>query len=96
MHSFPNWSNIHHEIVHKKADAVHYDHEAKKDKMAHLQADIVIGVPDSSTSAAIGYAKESGLPFNQLLNTHKVLVRSFSLKSILQNWRYLRHKNKDM
>ena len=30
-----------------------------------VEADIVIPVPDSGTAAAIGYARESGIPFDQ-------------------------------
>jgi amidophosphoribosyltransferase len=38
-----------------------------------VQADVVIPVPDSGTAAAIGYARESGLPFGQgLMRSHYV------------------------
>jgi len=38
-----------------------------------VQADIVIAVPDSGTAAAIGYARESGIPFDQgLIRSHYV------------------------
>jgi amidophosphoribosyltransferase len=38
-----------------------------------VQADIVIPVPDSGTAAAIGYARESGIPFDQgLIRSHYV------------------------
>lgn len=36
-----------------------------------VQADVVIPVPDSGTAAAIGYARESGIPFGQgLMRAH--------------------------
>lgn len=35
---------------------------ARRDR-GQLSADIVVGVPDSSLSAAMGYSEESGLPF---------------------------------
>ena len=38
-----------------------------------VEADIVIPVPDSGTAAAIGYARESGIPFDQgLIRSHYV------------------------
>jgi amidophosphoribosyltransferase len=38
-----------------------------------IPADIVIPVPDSGTAAAIGYARESGIPFDQgLIRSHYV------------------------
>ncbi len=65
---------------------------AKKDKMAHLQADIVIGVPDSSTSAAIGYAKESGLPFEMGLIKNRYVGRTFIQPTQKQRERGVRMK----
>lgn len=41
------------------------------------EADIVIGVPDSSTSAAIGYAQTSGLPFEIGLVKNRYIGRTF-------------------
>jgi len=38
-----------------------------------VEADVVVPVPDSGTAAAIGYARESGIPFGQgLLRSHYV------------------------
>jgi amidophosphoribosyltransferase len=38
-----------------------------------VEADLVIPVPDSGTAAAIGYARESGIPFGQgLVRSHYV------------------------
>ena len=46
-------------------------HEAPAD------ADIVVGVPDSSLSAAMGYAEESGLPYEMGLVKNKYIGRTF-------------------
>lgn len=40
-------------------------------------ADIVVGVPDSSLSAAMGYAEESGLPYEMGLIKSKYVGRTF-------------------
>lgn len=48
---------------------------ARKDK--GLDADIVIGVPDSSLSAAIGYAEESGIPLETGLYKNRYVGRTF-------------------
>ncbi|MBE6253162.1 MAG: amidophosphoribosyltransferase [Bacteroidales bacterium] len=41
------------------------------------QADIVVGVPESSLSAAMGYAEESGIPYEMGLVKHKYVGRTF-------------------
>ena len=46
---------------------------------APADADIVIGVPDSSLSAAQGYAEESGLPYEMGLIKSKYVGRTFIL-----------------
>ncbi len=40
-------------------------------------ADIVVGVPDSSLSAAMGYAEESGIPYEMGLIKNKYIGRTF-------------------
>ncbi len=40
-------------------------------------ADIVIGVPDSGLDAALGYSKESGIPYNVGLNKNRYIGRTF-------------------
>ncbi len=40
-------------------------------------ADLVIGIPDSSTSAAVGFAKESGIPFANGLVRNRYVGRTF-------------------
>lgn len=46
-------------------------------KEAPVEADIVIGVPDSSLSAAIGYAEASGIPYEMGLVKSKYVARTF-------------------
>ena len=42
-----------------------------------LDADIVVGVPDSSLSAAMGYAEASGIPYEMGLLKNKYVGRTF-------------------
>lgn len=42
-----------------------------------IDADLVIGIPDSSTSAAVGYARESGIPFANGLVRNRYVGRTF-------------------
>ena len=42
-----------------------------------VAADIVIGVPDSATHAAIGYAREAGLPYREGLVKNRYVGRTF-------------------
>ena len=42
-------------------------------KEAPAEADIVVGVPDSSLSAAMGYAEASGLPYEMGLIKNKYI-----------------------
>jgi amidophosphoribosyltransferase len=42
-----------------------------------VDADIVIGVPDSATAAAIGYAQESGVPYAEGLVKNRYVGRTF-------------------
>jgi amidophosphoribosyltransferase len=44
---------------------------------APVEADIVVGVPDSATPAAIGYSRESGLPFTEGLTKNRYIGRTF-------------------
>ena len=44
---------------------------------APVEADIVIGVPDSGTPAAIGFAEESGIPYGVGLIKNKYIGRTF-------------------
>lgn len=46
-------------------------------KVAPAPADIVLGVPDSSLSAAMGYAEASGIPYEMGLIKNKYIGRTF-------------------
>lgn len=46
-------------------------------KQCKVEADIVIGVPDSGVPAAIGYAEESGIPYAMGLIKNKYIARTF-------------------
>jgi amidophosphoribosyltransferase len=46
-------------------------------KEAPVPADVVIGVPDSATPAAIGYAQASGIPFSEGLTKNRYIGRTF-------------------
>ncbi len=58
-------------------------HEARKRAgallaIAHpVEADVVVGVPDSGLDAAIGYAEESGIPYGIGLIKNKYIGRTF-------------------
>src|SRR3546814_8470261 len=42
-----------------------------------VEADVVIGVPDSATAAAIGYAQASGIPYAEGLVKNRYVGRTF-------------------
>ena len=44
-----------------------------------VEADMVIGVPDSATAAAVGYSQESGIPFGEGLVKNRYVGRTFIL-----------------
>jgi len=44
---------------------------------APVDADLVIGIPDSGTPAAIGYSKASGIPFDEGLIKNRYVARTF-------------------
>jgi amidophosphoribosyltransferase len=44
---------------------------------APAEADLVIGIPDSGTPAAIGFSKASGIPFNEALIKNRYVARTF-------------------
>ncbi len=51
---------------------------------AAVDADIVIGVPDSGLDAALGYSQESGIPYGIGFIKHKYIGRSFIQPSQIQ------------
>lgn len=44
---------------------------------APVDADVVVGLPDSATPAAIGYAAESGIPYSEALIKNRYIGRTF-------------------
>ena len=42
-----------------------------------VDADVVIGVPDSATAAAVGYAQEAGIPYSEGLMKNRYVGRTF-------------------
>ena len=42
-----------------------------------VDADLVIGVPDSATAAAVGYAQEAGIPYSEGLLKNRYVGRTF-------------------
>lgn len=44
---------------------------------APADADVVVGLPDSATPAAIGYARESGIPYSEALIKNRYIGRTF-------------------
>lgn len=58
-----------HEIREKSGEKIWYQ--------APVDADIVIGVPDSGVPAAIGFSKVSGIPFRPVLIKNRYIGRSF-------------------
>jgi amidophosphoribosyltransferase len=44
---------------------------------AHVDADLVMPIPDSGTPAAIGYSRESGIPFHEGLIKNRYVGRTF-------------------
>jgi amidophosphoribosyltransferase len=44
---------------------------------APAEADLVVGIPDSGTPAAIGFSKASGIPFNEALTKNRYVARTF-------------------
>ncbi|MCH7706671.1 MAG: amidophosphoribosyltransferase [Chloroflexi bacterium] len=42
-----------------------------------VDADMVIGIPDSATAAAVGYAQESGIPYSEGLVKNRYVGRTF-------------------
>jgi amidophosphoribosyltransferase len=63
-----------------KGESIYHFRELTGRKLweqTHIDADVVIGVPDSGVPAAIGYATASGIPFKPVLLKNKYMGRSF-------------------
>jgi amidophosphoribosyltransferase len=59
---------------------IHYVRRRMGEMLANqapVEADVVIGVPDSGTPAAIGYAAASGIPFQEGLIKNRYIARTF-------------------
>lgn len=61
-------------------------------KVEDIEGDIVIGVPDSSLSAAIGFSEESGLPYEIGLIKNRYVGRTFIQPTQKQRERGVRMK----
>ncbi len=59
---------------------------------APAAADLVIGVPDSGTSAALGYATSSGIPFGEGLIKNRYVGRTFIQPAQAERERLIRMK----
>ena len=71
-----------------RSDSVINDRLVYKSRMAMgrelavehpVEADLVIGVPDSATAAAVGYAHQSGIPYGEGLIKNRYVGRTFIL-----------------
>jgi amidophosphoribosyltransferase len=63
-----------------KGDRLHMMRQrmgAELAKETPVDADVVIGLPDSATPAAIGYARYSGIPYQEALIKNRYIGRTF-------------------
>jgi amidophosphoribosyltransferase len=63
-----------------EGQTIHRVRQRLGEEMAHetpVDADVVIGVPDSATPAAIGYARASGIPYSEGLTKNRYIGRTF-------------------
>jgi len=59
---------------------IHLTRQAMGKQLAQehpVDADIVIGIPDSATAAAVGYAQQSGIPYSEGLVKNRYVGRTF-------------------
>lgn len=64
-------------ILGKSVDQVRQNLGKELAKENNIKADLVMPVPDSAISAAIGFAKESGIPFEMGLIKNRYIHRTF-------------------
>ena len=64
-------------LMDKSVDQVRQNFGLELAKETKIQADVVIPVPDSAIPAAIGYSKESGIPFYLGLIKNRYIHRTF-------------------
>ncbi len=63
-----------------KGDRLHMMRQRMGEELAKetpVDGDVVIGLPDSATPAAIGYARYSGIPFQEALIKNRYIGRTF-------------------
>jgi amidophosphoribosyltransferase len=61
----------------KRAYGTRLSMGAELARLHPVQADLVIGVPDSATAAAVGYSRESGIPYGEGLVKNRYVGRTF-------------------
>ena len=61
----------------KLVHSVRQDLGAELAREHPVDADLVIGIPDSSIAAAVGYARESGIPYSEGLIKNRYVGRTF-------------------
>lgn len=64
-------------IAGKRVYTVRMDMGAQLAREHPVEADVVVGVPDSATAAAAGYSRESGIPFAEGLVKNRYVGRTF-------------------
>jgi amidophosphoribosyltransferase len=57
-----------------------------------IDADLVVGVPDSGTSAALGYSTATGIPFGEGLIKNRYIARTFIQPAQVERERLIRMK----
>lgn len=63
-----------------KGDRLHMMRQRMGEELARetpVEGDVVIGLPDSATPAAIGYARHSGIPYQEALIKNRYIGRTF-------------------
>lgn len=64
-------------LLGKRVSEVRHNFGAGLAKEKPVKADVVIPVPDSGVSAALGYSKQSGIPFEEGLIKNRYIHRTF-------------------
>jgi amidophosphoribosyltransferase len=78
-------------LLGRSVNAVRREMGAELAREVPLSADVVVPVPDSAIPAAIGYARQSGIPFDQALIKNRYIHRTF-----IQPAQRLRDKSVEM
>ena len=64
-------------LLGKRVDIVRQEFGRKMAKEYPIDADVIVPVPDSAIPAAIGYAQQSGIPFEMALIKNRYIHRTF-------------------